>query len=461
MPMYNVLARRFATTSAKPHKRILENAARLSAYAKKDPAATLFPEEPSLPVKKTAIPGPKTKSLLEELGKYQDPRAALLVQDLEKSVGNYIADADGNLLLDLYAQIASIPVGYNNPTLLAAAKSDKWARAAINRPALGAFPPTDWAKTLEDSLLSAAPPGLKQVFTAMCGSCSNESAFKAAFMYQQKKKRGDNAEFSPEEISSCLNNKPPGSPPYKYPLEEHEQENARDEERCLHAVEKAINSCKVPVAAVIVEPIQGEGGDNHASAKFFQGLRKLTKDLGVLLIVDEVQTGVGATGKMWAHEHWNLPSPPDMVTFSKKMQAAGFYHNIELRPSHAYRNFNTWLGDPIRAYEAEIILNEIRNHNLLDLVTQTGQYLLDNLDDLAAAHPRYIQCVRGQGTFAAFDVETGPERDALVTALRKNGLNMGGSGEKCVRLRPMLIFGKKHADVFLNVLEKTVAGMRK
>ena len=78
-----------------------------------------------------------------------------------------------------------------------------------------------------------------------------------------------------------------------------------------------------PVAGVIVEPIQSEGGDNHASPNFFKGLRAITRKHNVLLIVDEVQTGVGATGKFWAHEHWNMDEPPDMVTFSKKAQTAG------------------------------------------------------------------------------------------------------------------------------------------
>ena len=84
-----------------------------------------------------------------------------------------------------------------------------------------------------------------------------------------------------------------------YPLEEFKRENAEEEARCLAEVDRLISTWSSPVAAVIVEPIQGEGGDNQASPAFFQGLRDLTKKRGVLLIVDEVQTGVGATGKFW------------------------------------------------------------------------------------------------------------------------------------------------------------------
>jgi 4-aminobutyrate aminotransferase/(S)-3-amino-2-methylpropionate transaminase len=352
-----------------------------------DVVQKLFPNEPVQPKMTTeTLPGPKSLQILKRLDKYQDPRAAFFIQDIQASLGNYIADVDGNKLLDTYCQIASIAVGYNNPNLLKAAKSDKWARALVNRPALGVFPSSDWVEALENSLIRVKPEGLSQVFTAMCGSCANEIAFKAAFMYQRQKQRGDRADFSMEELESCMKNETPGSfqasilsfshafhgrtlgtlsatrskpihkldipamhwpkapfPRLKYPLEEHAEENRKEEEKCLEEMTRLIKTWETPVAAVIVEPIQGEGGDNQASPNFFQKMRRITKELGVLMIVDEVQTGVGATGRFWAHEWWNLRSPPDMVTFSKKMQAAGFYHNLPLRPSQSYRNFNTWM----------------------------------------------------------------------------------------------------------------------
>ncbi|KAJ3032630.1 hypothetical protein HK097_005165, partial [Rhizophlyctis rosea] len=409
-----------------------------TTHHKPNSLASLFPGEPTRPSVNVPIPGPAAKKCLAELDKYQDPRGVVLVQDVERSVGNYFVDADGNVLLDVFSHIASIPVGYNNSLILDAAKSDKWAQAIVNRPALGMFPPTTWPQTLHDSLISAAPPGLTQVFTGQCGATANESAFRAAFFYQALKRRKDRSDpsFTEEELSTCLSNIPPGSPAMsilsfgksfhgrtmgalsatrskwvhkldvpafdwpvaafpqlRYPLSEYTKENDQADQKSLDEVERLIRLWKErsnPVAAVIVEPIQGEGGDNHASPKFFRELRELTKREGVLLIVDEVQTGVGATGKMWAHEYWNLESPPDMVTFSKKMQAAGFYHNIEMRPSHPYRNFNTWMGDPIRAYYAQHIISQIRKFNLLSLVNQTGSHLLSALSDLASSHPETI-----------------------------------------------------------------------
>eukprot|EP01112_Ceratiomyxa_fruticulosa_P018025 TRINITY_DN570_c0_g1_i3.p1 TRINITY_DN570_c0_g1~~TRINITY_DN570_c0_g1_i3.p1 ORF type:complete len:417 (+),score=92.72 TRINITY_DN570_c0_g1_i3:162-1412(+) len=363
-----------------------------------------FQGEPSAPSVKTAIPGPESKRLSEQLNKLQDPRAAHFFADYSKSKGNYVVDADGNTLLDIYCQISSLPVGYNNPVLLQAAKSDEWATMAINRPALGIMPPISWPDLLKRSFMKVAPPGFLQVFTAMCGSCANECAIKAVFMHHQHRERGG-APFSPEELSSCLKNLPPGSPklailsfekgfhgrtlgtlsttrskaihkldipsfdwpaaPFphlKYPLDnpENQDYNKKEEKRCLDEVDRLIRTWHIPVAGVIVEPIQAEGGDNHASPEFFRGLRELTLKHKIAMIVDEVQTGVCATGKFWAHEHWNLSTPPDIVTFSKKMQAAGYYHNFDLRPSETYRNFNTWLGDPLRALELAAIVKEIK-----------------------------------------------------------------------------------------------------
>lgn len=109
-------------------------------------------------------------------------------------------------------------------------------------------------------------------------------------------------------------------PDVKYPLSENESANAKAEADTLAKVKETIKEWKnkAPVAGIIIEPIASEGGDQHASASFFRQLRQLTKRLGVYMIVDEVQTGLGATGTLWAHEKWNLDTPPDAVTFSKK-----------------------------------------------------------------------------------------------------------------------------------------------
>lgn len=136
-----------------------------------------------------------------------------MLANYQNSVGNYIADLDGNVLLDVYAQIASIPVGYSNPNLLSVVTSSEMASAIINRPALGNFPQHDWADILETGVLKVAPKGLDQVFTAMAGSDANETAYKAAFMWKRSQERGGrNVDFTAEEMTSSMNNQSPGSP---------------------------------------------------------------------------------------------------------------------------------------------------------------------------------------------------------------------------------------------------------
>ena len=396
-----------------------------------------------------------------------------------------------------FAQISSIPLGYNNPALAAAAASPEMVNAIINRPALGVFPPPDWAEILETGILRAAPKGMSQVFTSMTGSDANETAYKAAFIWRLTQERGGR-EFTKEELTSAMINQAPGAPKYsilsfsggfhgrlfgslstthskaihkldmpafdwpmapfpklRYPLEEYAAENRAEEERCLNETEQILDTFHSPVAAVVVEPIQSEGGDNHATPFFFRRLRELTAKKNILLIVDEVQTGVGATGKFWAHEHWNLPTPPDMVTFSKKAQAAGFYYKDEsLRPDLPYRQFNTWMGDPARALLFKAILDEIEAHNLVEKTADVGQYLYNGLENLSQKYPGEILNLRGKerGTFLAFD---SPRRDEVLRLTLEKGVNMGGSGDTSIRLRPMLIFQKRHGE-FTSALDEAV-----
>ncbi|KAI5864658.1 4-aminobutyrate aminotransferase [Durotheca rogersii] len=460
-----------------------------------------FYNEPDAPVVKTEIPGPISQEYIAKLDKVFDTRSVNIITDYSKSIGNYIVDPDGNMLLDVYAQIASIPVGYNNARLRRAAASLEMGLALINRPALGNFPPHDWADVLQSGILKVAPKGLDQVFTGMSGSDANETAYKAAFMWRRQRERGGPAvDFTDEETESVMLNQTPGAsqlsilsfktafhgrlfgtlsttrskpihkldipafdwphatfPLLKYPLEEHAAENAQAEADSLAEVENLILNYHVPPAAVVVEPIQSEGGDNHASPDFFRKLRALTKKHGVLLIVDEVQTGVGATGRFWAHEHWELEDPPDIVTFSKKAQTAGYYYgDPALRPNRPYRQFNTWMGDPARALLFSTIVREIEAFDLVKRTATVGDYLFGKLEELAERHPGQFANLRGkgQGTFIAFD---NPRRDEFLRRAKRFGVNIGGSGESAVRLRPMLVFAQKHADILVEALEKVVA----
>uniref|UniRef100_A0A8C4QMY9 4-aminobutyrate--2-oxoglutarate transaminase n=1 Tax=Eptatretus burgeri TaxID=7764 RepID=A0A8C4QMY9_EPTBU len=391
--------------------------------------------------------------------------------------------------------------GYNHPALIDILQDPENMSTFVNRSALGILPPLDIVQLISESLLSVAPQGLPQVQTMACGSCSNENAFKAVFFWYRNKQRGGSA--SHEDLESSMLNQMPGSPdlsilsfmggfhgrtlgclscthskaihkvdvpafdwpiaPFphlRYPLNEYPAENAHEESRCLEQVEEQIEAYSRrgrPVAGIVVEPIQAEGGDNHASPDFFRRLRGLATKHGCAFICDEVQTGCGATGPFWAHEYWNLDSPPDVVTFSKRMLTGGFFFHNEFRPDAAYRIFNTWMGDPPKVLLLHAVLRVIREKHLLDGTRRAGVVLLKGLTQLQEQYPNLLSEARGQGTFCAVTVRDEETRENLLASCLNKGVLLGGCGELSIRFRPALIFTEQHANVFLEIFDSALA----
>lgn len=476
------------------------NCKRLLGSTSAAPSSDSYVTEPEGPKVVTPIPGPKSDILKAELDAVQNVGAVQFFCDYDRSKGNYLVDVDGNTILDLYTQISSIPIGYNHPDMMAALTNPSNMSCFINRPALGVYPPVDWVPRLRRTLLAVAPAGLNNVQTMACGTCSVENGFKAMFIKYMRERRGSEVP-NDEEIMSCMINKPPGSPHLsvlsfagafhgrtigalgcthskwlhkldipsldwpmadfpvlRYPLEDNVAENKAEVNRCLAMVEDLIADykSKAPVVGIIVEPIQAEGGDNFATPDFFQGLRDITSKNGIGLMIDEVQTGAGATGKFWAHEHFNLTDSPDIVTFSKKMLTGGYYNKEEFRPQQGYRIFNTWVGDPSKIVLLEAVVNVIEKHNLLDNVTATGNYLLNGLKDMQNKYPGLLAKARGLGTFCAIDFSSPALRDKIIFEMRQKGVHTGGCGEKSLRFRPTLICRPQHIDIFLDVFDSVL-----
>ena len=436
---------------------------------------------------RNSIPNTLSKLAVANLRQKLDTRTIRVVSDLEKSRGNYLVDIDNNKLLDVYCNISSLPLGYNHPKLLKSSKD--FIPYLIQRSALGVVPPSNWNSKIE-TVMSVAPKGLNYIHPGCgCGSGANENAFKATFINFVNHHMPVYRHYTRSSLeTSAMNNDTPGSPDLsilsfnkgfhgrtlgclsatrskpvhkiyipsfkwpvadfpqlKYPLEEHEKENIIEVGRCLTNVYNILrndrSSKKPKIAGMIIEPIQAEGGDNNAPAYFFKELRKIAKDNHCSYIVDEVQTGMGSTGKFWAHEHWKLDTPPDIVTFAKKMQMAGYFTTQEYEPTFPYQIFNTWMGDPVRIMLLERIIQIIREDLLVEKTAIVGDYLKDKLMEI-----KKLKNVRGMGTFLAFDVNKNQE---FVDGMFNKGVLMGTCGENGVRIRPSLIFEKRDADLLL------------
>ncbi|KAL3078767.1 hypothetical protein niasHS_014549 [Heterodera schachtii] len=463
--------------------------------------ASIASSEPDAPSVLTQIPGPKSNALKEEMEQVHQTTSINFFADYERSFGNYLIDVDGNALLDLFTQISSLPLGYNHPELIKLANDARLITTAVSRPALGAFPRSDFAQLVARSLHSVAPHGLRHVQTMLCGSSANENAIKTAFIHYQTRLRGGSPPTA-QHLSSCMRNEAPGTPQlsvlgfngsfhgrtlgmlsitrskpihkvdipafdwpvanfprYLYPLDENRQYNTEQDERCLAQVSQLIDTQKSAgrdIAAVIVEPIQCEGGDHHGSAQFFRGLQEICQDNGVFFIVDEVQTGGGICGTFWAHEQWNLPTSPDFVTFSKKTLLGGYFYKDELRVNEPYRIYNTWMGEPTKLVVLEKVVEVIGRENLVQKAGQIGAKLLDGLKALERRHPNLMMNSRGMGALCSFDMPNTAVRDNFLKKTLSKGLLVGGCGEGTVRFRPALIFKERHLNIALSLLDEAM-----
>jgi L-lysine 6-transaminase len=212
------------------------------------------------------------------------------------------------------------------------------------------------------------------------------------------------------------------------------------------------------VAAIIMETIQGEGGDNHFRPEFFAQVRQLADDYEAMLILDEVQCGMGLTGKWWAYEHMGIK--PDMICFGKKTQVCGFaasYH-IESAANHVFKQSgrinSTWGGNFVDMERARLTIEVMKDRKLVEHAEKVGAYFLAQL--LALGIPEMIN-VRGRGLMLAFDLPTPERRDEVVFKLHEQGLLALKCGTQTVRFRPALTFSEQDVDDAIYFIKKTLS----
>ncbi len=235
------------------------------------------------------------------------------------------------------------------------------------------------------------------------------------------------------------------------------------EKQAVAEIEKAFAEQRDDICSIIIETLQGEGGDNMFRPEFFKELRRLADQHEALLIFDEVQTGLGLTGKMWAFEHFGVV--PDLIAFGKKVQVCGFAAQLKRldEVDHVFkvssRINSTWGGNIVDMVRSTQFIKIICEENLLANATAMGSFVRAELEKLSQSYD-FISNVRGLGLWLAFDLPTPQVRDDLIELAWQNGLIVLACGQKSIRLRPVLNLKQDEAEEGLSLLRKSCAGLK-
>ncbi len=425
------------------------------------------------------------KKVLSTLSRHMLVDGFDIVIDLKKSKGTYLVDAkDGKRYLDFFTFVASSPLGMNHPRLVEREFREKLARVALNKPSLSDIYTEEQAEFVETFARIAVPDYLPHLFFIEGGALGIENALKAAFDWKIRKNfaRGYREERGTQVIhfrqcfhgrtgyTLSLTNTDPvktdlypkfrwprvHNPAVRFPLnEENLAQVVREEQVAVDEIKEAFRANKDDIAAIIIEPIQGEGGDNHFRPEFFRTLRQLADENEAMLIIDEVQTGIGMTGKMWAHQHF---VEPDMIAFGKKMQVCGFLcgKRIEEVKENVFavssRLNSTWGGNLTDMVRAQRYLEVIAQEKLVENARQVGEHLVAELQNLAAEFPGVVSNPRGRGLYAAFDLPDDGVRKQFRGKCMEKGLIILPSGERSIRFRPPLNVTEREIDLGLKII---------
>src|SRR6059036_1672169 len=394
-----------------------------------------------------------------------------VVVDLDKSRGSYLYNAvDDRRLIDLYGFFGSMPVGFNHPHFDELAVQRDLLRAAKVKIANSDVYSAGYAEFVGTFERVVGLPTLGRYLFIEGGALAVENCLKAAMDWKVRKnmaaghgERGTqvvhfrHAFHGRSGYTMSLTNTDPrktdlfakfdwprvSCPHIDFSLLESEREkNVITREKVAEQeIQSWIAKRNTDICAIIIEPIQGEGGDNHFRGEWLKKLRKISDENDILLIFDEVQCGMGATGRNWCCEHFNVL--PDLMSFGKKAQVCGVMAGPRLDEvkGNAFRlpsRLNsTWGGnftDMVRSTHYLCIIEEER---LVENAAKVGAYFLDQLRELQREEP-LISAARGRGLFLAFDLPDAKTRERFWQGFFNLGVLTLRSGENSIRFRPAL-----------------------
>jgi L-lysine 6-transaminase len=414
-----------------------------------------------------------------------------LVLDLEKSKGRRLYDAKkGRWYLDMFSFFATLPVGLHHPMLGDREFLEQLTRAALINPTNSDIYTIEMAEFVATFGRVAMPEYLPHVFFVAGGTLGVENALKAAFDWKvrQNFRHGYREEKGHQVLHfrgafhgrsgyalSLTNTADPrkhqyfpkfdwpriAAPALHFPVDAAESERVvRAENESLDAIKNAFVQRKDDIACILIEPIQAEGGDRHFRPEFLRALRDVAHENRALLVFDEVQTGMGITGRMWAHQHHDVR--PDLLAFGKKTQVCGMMAGpmLDEEPENVFRVSSrinsTWGGNLVDMVRCRRYLEIIEQERLVEHAATVGAHLKHGLEMLAAERPDALSNARGLGLLCAIDLADGPTRDAVADRAYDLGMLILPCGERSLRFRPPLDVTVAEVEEALDVLRRAV-----
>lgn len=399
-----------------------------------------------------------------------------LVLDLTRSSGSTLVDArTGTEYLDLFTFFASSALGMNHPALAGDPEFlRELAAVAVNKPSNSDVYTVPMARFVDTFARVLGDPALPHLFFIDGGALAVENALKIAFDWKSRRNEAHGIDpalgtrvlhlkrafHGRSGYTMSLTNTDPNKvarfPKFDWPRIDAEAPDALAQARA------AFERYPHDIACFIAEPIQGEGGDNHLSASFLQGMQELCREFDALFVMDEVQTGVGLTGTAWTYQQ--LGVQPDVVAFGKKAQVCGVMAGgrVDEVPDNVFavssRINSTWGGNLTDMVRARRILEVIEADDLISRAGAVGVHLLNELRGIAARHPGLVSRPRGRGLMCALDLPSASVRDEVVRRLREDERVLAlGCGERSLRVRPSLAVTVEDLDRGLAALDRVLA----